>query len=74
MKRLYNQIIKNIEKKRKKWEFIDPISSIQNLFGEEHYIPVKIVKSFFYIQYESDGDVYFKALWVEKYFEEMKLG
>ena len=63
MKRLYNQIIKNIEKKKEKNEnFIDPISSIQNLFGEEHYIPVKIVESFFYIQYDSDGDVYFKAL------------
>ena len=48
---------------------MDPISSIQNLFGEQHYIPVKVIESSFYIQYDSDGDACFKALSVEKYFD-----
>ena len=43
---MHDQIKKHVErKKEKKREFINRISSLQNLLGEEHDIPVKSIDS-----------------------------
>ena len=36
----------HVERRKKaKWEFVDPISSIQSLLGEEQHIPIKTTES-----------------------------
>ena len=61
-------------KKERKQVFIDLINSTQNLLGEECNIPVNTIEHSdgTYLQYDSDRDTHFKALSVEKYFEETK--
>ena len=60
-------------KKERKQVFIDLISSTQNLC-EECNISVNTIEHSdgTYLQYDSDRDTHFKALSVEKYFEETK--
>lgn len=56
IKTLYDQIKKACWKKERKQDFIEPISSIR--------IPVKSIASYdcALVQYDRDGDEYFKAL------------
>ena len=52
------------ERKRREEEIVDLRRYIQNLFGGERHIPMKskAISTGVYIQYESNGDTYFKAL------------
>ena len=60
--------------KKKKTEFVDPISDIQNFLGERRQIPVWSIESFdgTCIQFDGDGNTYFKTLSTGEYFEKMK--
>ena len=50
MKRLHDQIKKYVEReKERKREFIDPVSSIRNLLGEERHISVKAIERYLYL-------------------------
>lgn len=72
---MYNQIIKHVKRvKKKRQEFIDLISSVQNLLGEEQHIPMKTIESLdgTYIQYDSDDETYFRVLSVEEYLKKKK--
>ena len=55
---------KKKKKKRNKEELIDPLRCIGNLLGEECHISIKTIESSdaSYIEYDSDGDAYFKSL------------
>ena len=63
-----------MKKKERMQEFIDPISSIRNLLGEERHIRGKSIESSdgTYIQYDNDGDIYFKILSIEEYLEKIE--
>ena len=63
-----------MKKKERIQEFIDPISSIRNLLGEERHIRGKSIKSSdgTYIQYDNDGDIYFKTLSIENILRKLK--
>ena len=63
-----------MKKKERIQEFIDPISSIRNLLGEERHIWGKSIESSdgTYIQYDNDGDIYFKTLSIEEYLEKIQ--
>ena len=60
---------------KKRQEFIDLISSVQNLLGEEQHIPMKTIESLdgTYIQYDRDDETYFRVLSVEEYLKKKKL-
>lgn len=63
-----------MKKKERIQKFIDPISSIRNLLGEERHIRGKSIESSdgTYIQYDNDGDIYFKILSIEEYLEKIE--
>ena len=62
-------LLKKKEKKRREEEIVNPHRYIQNLFGGERHIPIKnkVSSNGVYIQYEGNGDTYFKALSLENY-------
>ena len=73
---MHDQIKKHVERKREKTprEFIDPISSIQNLLGAECHTVTKTIESSdgTFIQYYSNGDSYYKVLSAEDYLKNIK--
>ena len=73
---MHDQIKKHVERKREKTprEFTDPISSIQNLLGEECHTVTKTIESSdgTFIQYYSNGDSYYKVLSAEDYLKNIK--
>ena len=52
------------EKKEYEKDLKNPLRYIQNLLGEKCHIPIKTTQSSNggYIQYEREGDTYFKSL------------
>ena len=62
------------ERKRREEEIVDLRRYIQNLFGGERHIPMKskAISNGVYIQYESNGDTYFKALSAENYLKKIR--
>ena len=54
----------NESRKSRREELMDPLISIWNLFSKEGHISVKtkVSSSGDYVEYESNGDTYFKAL------------
>ena len=62
------------KKKERKWDHINPISSIRNLLGEACNIPVIAVKRSdgANTQYDSSIDTYLISLLVQEYLHEMK--
>ena len=76
LKRFHDQIKKHAEnKKERKLQFIDPISSIQNFSGEERHAPIKTIKNSddTHILYDNHADTYFKTLSTEEYLKKIKI-
>lgn len=67
-------LLKKKERKRREEEIVNPHRYIQNLFGGERHIPIKnkVSSNGVYIQYESNGDTYFKALSLKNYLKKIR--
>ena len=55
-------------------KLVQPPRYNRNLLGGERHIPVKtkVISNGTYIQYEGDGDTYFKELSLENYLKKMR--